>query len=101
MANVSQGVFSVTKKYVDESNNVLMFDWKMEYAVEGAITPLESNGVEIVADGSGLTVGSSDADYEVYLKSTKIGTFFDDQYEFICHQADFHLIRETATEVAP
>lgn len=99
MVNVGNGVFSVTKKYVDDSNRVLMFDWRMEYTVDGAITPLESTGTEIVTDGSGLAVNSSDQEYKDFLASTKIGDFFDTLYDFMCEQAPFHIVRETAIEI--
>jgi hypothetical protein len=101
MINVTQGDFVVTKKYVNDSNEVLMFDWKIEYSVEGAITPLESQGTELVTDGSGLTVDSSDQDYKDFLASTKVSDFFDTLYQFNIDQAPYHLIRETATEIEP
>lgn len=99
MINVTQGDFLVTKKYVDENNEVLMFDWKIEYSVEGAITPLESQGCELVSPDSGLTVDSSDQDYKEFLASTKVSDFFETLYQFNVDQAPYHVIRETATEI--
>lgn len=99
MANVTEGEFKVVKKYVDDANNVLMFDWMLEYNVENAITPLETGGVELVPAESGLTVNSTAQEYRDYLTSTKVASFYDDLKSFMEHQSDFHLIRETTTEI--
>jgi hypothetical protein len=99
MVNVTQGDFVVTKKYIDDNSNVLMFDWYVEFNVEGAITPLQAAGTELVPEDSNLTVNSTNDEYKSFLESTKIATFFDDLLNFQKEQAVFHLIRETATEV--
>lgn len=99
MANlVEDGVFDIRAKFVDDNNNLVMFDWVMNYPVTGAITPLELVGTQIVKDPN-LTVDSDIGEYFNVVRAAHIADYFDGHKQFFEQVAEEHLIRETATEI--
>ena len=92
------GNFTVISKWVDADGDLLLFEWSMDYPVEGAIATLPHIGETLVDKGS-LSVNSNTSQFRAYVLSKHGSDFFDLTKIELEQLAPAHVIKETCAEV--